>query len=346
MNIKDIKERIKKLSNSFNDNIHASSAITQILEKDKTSTEILEHLKELERANDSSFIKSYLEGIKKDLYEFAKVEKEIMSEENKLNALIEEIKDELIKRNINIEGIALRKLSYDKDDLTKQKEYLRELNARYKYLNETKESMKKEKQVGEAFAEGFKEGEKTATNIEKVDKEAENNIKEIINPDVATVLNYLNYYYNNRKSDSNVSLKIEKEAGGSNRTLTVTYFGKEVSEKEPKVQFHFNNSEYFDKEILPEVLRTYANENIQEASITENNTYQNIAESGDTLEMSNMDSEKVLETDEYLEKERKRKKGLARIRKDNPYGISNTFFIVLVSLIILVGSTTFILLRR
>ena len=55
------------------------------------------------------------------------------------------LKDELIKRNINVDGIALRRLSYDKNDLQTQKEYLRELKLRHKYLNETRESIKKEK---------------------------------------------------------------------------------------------------------------------------------------------------------------------------------------------------------
>lgn len=347
MKLNEIKGRIKKLDNYFKDNVSVSSAINDILVKDKTSSEILEHLKVLEKSNDSSFVKSYIEGIKKDLYEFLKVEKEIINEENKLNSLIEEIKDELIKRNINTQGIKLRMLTYDRDDLDKQKEYLKELRLRYSYLDETRKSIKKEKEVGSSFSEGFKEGEKSATNIEKVDEEAQNNIKVIINPDIATVLNYLNFYYFNRKSDSNVSLKVEKEAGGSNKTLSVTYFGTEVSEKEPRVNFHFNNSEYFDNEILPVVINTYANENVSLASINENNTYQNVAESGDTLEMTNMDSEKVLETDDYLEKEKKRKKGVVRVRQDNnSYGISNTFFIVLVALIIVVGVLTFILLRR
>lgn len=347
MKLNEIKGRIKKLDNYFKDNVSVSSAINDILVKDKTSSEILDHLKALEKSNDSSFVKSYIEGIKKDLYEFLKVEKEIINEENKLNSLIDEIKDELIKRNINIEGIKLRLLTYDRDDLDKQKEYLKELRLRYSYLDETRKSIKKEKEVGSSFSEGFKEGEKSATNIEKVDEEAQNNIKVIINPDIATVLNYLNFYYSNRKSDSNVSLKVEKEAGGSNRTLSVTYFGTEVSEKEPRVNFHFNNSEYFDNEILPVVINTYANENVSLASVNENNTYQNVAESGDTLEMTNMDSEKVLETDDYLEKEKKCKKGHALVRRDNnSYGISNTFFIVLVVLIILIGVLTFILLRR
>lgn len=347
MNINEIKGRIKNLDNYFKDNVGARSAINDILVKDKTSSEILDHLKILEKSNDSSFVKSYIEGIKKDLYEFLKVEKEIINEENKLNSLLDEIKDELIKRNINIEGIKLRMLTYDRDNLDKQKEYLKELRLRYSYLDETRKSIKKEKEVGSSFSEGFKEGEKSATNIEKVDEEAENNIKVIINPDKVTVLNYLNFYYSNRKSNSNVRVKIEKEAGGSNRTLSVTYFGTEVSEKNPRVNFHFNNSEYFDKEILPIVLSAYANENVSLSSINENNTYQNVSESGDTLEMTNMDSEKVLETNDYLEKEKKRKKGAARVRRDNNfYGISNIFFIVLVVLIVLIGSITFILLRR
>ncbi len=340
MNLHEIKERIKKLDNTFKDNFNVSQSIEQIIAKDETAKEILRHLKEIERANTSPFIQNYIDQIKQDLYEFEKIESEIEKTEYELKSLIEEVKDELIKRNINVEGIALRRLSYDKNDLQTQKEYLRELKLRHKYLNETRESIKKEKQVGEAFKEGFQEGEKTATNIKKVDEEAEKNIREIINPNIETVINYLNYYYNNRKSDSNVSLKIEREAGGSQRTLSITNFGTSVSEKEPKTIFYFNDCEYFDQVVLPTIIKVYASENIPEASIHESNSYQNIAESGDNLEINNM-NEKAKETDELL----KRKKGIQRVRKDKPYGISSIFFVVLISLITIVGTITFILLR-
>ena len=52
-------------------------------------------------------------------------------------------------------------------------------------------------------------------------------------------------------------------------------------------------------------------------------------------------NEKAKETDELL----KRKKGIQRVRKDKPYGISSIFFVVLISLITIVGTITFILLR-
>lgn len=341
MTIVEIKSSIKRLENFFKDNVNASQAINKILTTTNSAGEILEYLKQVEKVNTSPYIQNYIEGVKKELYKFEKVEKEIKQAEYKLDSLINEIKDELIKRNINVEGIELRKLTYDRNDLQKQQDYLKELELRYKYLDETRQSIHKEKEVGQRFQEGFQEGEKTAENIKKIDDEVEKNIKELVNPDSQTVVNYLNFFYSNRKSDSNVSIKIEKEPGGSRRTLSVTNVGTSVSEKEPKAIFYFNDSEYFDKEIMPRIIGVYKNENVEQASLYENNSYQEISESGDSLEINNMNRQTIQEKSAL-----ERKRPLQRVRKQSPYGISSTFFMILTLLILITGILTIILLRR
>ena len=130
------------------------------------------------------------------------------------------------------------------------------------------------------------------------------------------------------------------------------YSGNNVSEKDVRYVLTFTDSEEFEKDIMPSIVTDYAILETTDYTHTEDGDYTNVAESGNTLELENMDDEVVNETSSYidnmqnvnnanLEKQRQNSK-FVRVRQ-NDYGKVN-LVITLISIVVVLCIISLVLL--
>ena len=297
-------------------------------------------------------IKEYYDIILNDLMELTNLELGKIALEEEINKKATEINENLHSRGVDIEQEVLK--SGVMETYKDNRNYSDKLEKEKDTLENVEKTMEQEKSIGNKFGESFDNKSMAfGSELEKANIQAEQNIKNIINPTKEDTLGFINYLKEECKDNNNTNIKIVKPSSNTNvRQVEIFYSGNNVSEKDARYVLIFTDSDEFEKDIMPSIVTDYAILETTDYTHTEDGDYTNVAESGNTLELENMDDEVVNETSSYidnmqnvnnanLEKQRQNSK-FVRVRQ-NDYGKVN-LVITLISIVVVLCIISLILL--
>lgn len=231
-------------------------------------------------------VQEYYDVILNDLRDLVDDRKKVRLREELLKQTSFNIESNLNERGIGISANELKQHE-ENDTYAKQQAYINDLSREGNRLDNVNDALKKDKEVGQEFDEKFVQTTLTYDNqLERINDAASKNVKKIVNPSIADLRNYVNFYKDNQRENQTFNIRIN--GNPSQRNIELFFKGYNVSEKFPKVLFEYTSEEAFDSKAIYEVVMLYANDNETLSSTNEDNKYLNVSSNGDTLEINNM----------------------------------------------------------
>lgn len=364
MDLNEIKSSLREIL-SFLDPDGSYYQIVKNCSEDYMSAEdMLKEFRSLRNIkSDVPEIPLYFEYMYNAIDSVVKLDKQIndaMDEAQKLN---EEIRAEFANRNIPYEIQFVRDNSFLDMTFDQKLNFLEQLRADNETLKDKLKTFEVEKKLGDEFDKKLDEKEVSmggvlspnqVSEIDKIQRDASNNYRLIVNPALDVVMNNINFYKDNQSENSVFDLKINYEKSDS-VDLEISFKGTSVNEKYPKIVFNFTDVEHFNSEILPHVTNDYAKDGINEVSKNENEiTSDNIY--GESLTITGnskyIDTSPVVHyTENFLENSKidekvnvlDNSKKLVRTLKFDNKGINNVLIYFIIAFLFIIVICVFIL---
>lgn len=281
----------------------------------------------------------------------AEKDREIKECLGKIESLNTTLKLEFNKRNIEYVTNFVFNYNYLNMTYNEKKDYLYYCNKEINNLSDKLSALSTEKVSGESFDEkmGNKYDDESQfiengkDEINRIQKQAENNIREFVNPSLNSVLNFINDYKDKQEEDSFLNLKVVYD-NNSGVILDIGFKGTEVNEKFPLLKCYYSDASSFNKEIYPVLLQ----EHIIEGGLNQYETSDDSLKSenvhNETFEVHGNSSAAYLANsyfaDQVVSKEGdtlKKKKDYVRVRKiDNSAFVNGIIFSSLLVLVVII----------
>jgi len=348
----DIYKKLDYFKDMFNPSKETHQTIQDIVDNKYSKEEALKKLIEINnRFSFDGRIKEYYDIILNDLMELTNLELGKLAKEEEINKKATEINENLHSRGVDIEQKVLK--SDVMETYKDNRNYSDKLEKEKETLDSVKDALERSKNVGSEFGDEFNNESIVYDDLKEKNEEAKKNIKNKENPTKEYTLGLINYLKEKCKDNNNTNIKIVKPSSNTNvRQVEIFYSGNNVSEKDARYVLTFTDIDEFEKDIMPSIVTDYAILETTDYTHTEDGNYTNVAESGNTLELENMDDEVVNETSSYIdnmqnvdyvdyEKQRQNNR-FVRVRQ-NDYGKVN-LVITLISIVVVLCIISLILL--
>lgn len=350
--ISEIQKKLSYFKELFDPEKSTYPIIRDIADNKYTPEEALDKLLTIDNMYEMpKNVQDYYDIILNDLKNLVDDRKKVKLREELLKQASMNIESNLHDRKIDLNANTLEQHE-ENDTQAKQQAYINNLSSENNKLDNVNQSLKKEKEVGQKFDDKFVQSTLTYGNqLEKINEEALNNVKIVVNPSVADLRNYVNFYKSNQRDDQTFNIRIN--GSPSQRSIELFYKGYNVNEKISKVVFEYTSEEAFDSKAIYEIVMLYANDAETLSSTNENNKYVNVSSNGDTLEINDMPVEftdnvdkniNEMQKDDQLLYDKRNVKKLVRKLDDVASAEMLKIFVLIV--IIFVILVVFLLIRR
>ncbi len=336
--------------------------------------EILNNLNKIGEIKEyPEFLQKFFDKAFKALEYLEEKDKEIEDIMKELEKEHEILKEELKKRGIEYKDELNPMEKYKEQTYNEKKDNISDLKDDLDKLKDKNYILKNnEKELGKAFDEELteeieaKEFENSKHNdeMEKINENAQNNKKQLVNPTLEDFKNHYEFMEENQTDLSRLNIEVEYK-DDSTVEVKIGYKGTEVDETKQQIicNYDSNQLEYFDNEIMPYLV---------EKHVIESGGIKNKEENAEkeTLDTVNANDEAMLiigtaagaayakkEIDENIityvdnpEKEVKDKGIAKQIRREfyNNNGTENkgSFIIIFIALLTLITLIVFILIKK
>ena len=313
MNLEDIKNSLREVLPFFDSDSSYYQIISNCALSNVSAEEMLSEFSSLRNIkSEAPEVSLYFENMYNAINSFVVVNKRIndaMDEAQKLN---EEIAFEFSKRNVSYNTEFVRDNSFLQMSFEQRKNFLDKLLLDNEVLKGKLKSFEVEKKLGDEFDNKLEEKDVSfdgvlpnqVSEIDKIQRDASDNYKLIVNPSLDVVMSNVNFYKDNQSDNSIFDMTINYEKSDS-VDLEISFKGSNVNEKFPKIIFNFSDVSYFNSDILPRVTNDYAKDGIKDVSkdgsvISSSNIYdESLTITGDS---KYIDSSPVVKyTEDFLE---------------------------------------------
>lgn len=353
INIQSIKKSLELVSKHFDPEKSTYQILKNCIENNLTAEQLKQELVKIGSTNDyPKEFQNFFYNCFEELKVLAEKDKEIKQTLEEIKEKNTEFEQEMKKRNVEYKPEFVETTAYENMTYEQKKEYLSNLTNTLETMKLRIEGIKQEKQSGEKFDEKI---EKPISNqsllnpvsiqeIEQIQKESENNYRIINNPSVNDVKNYVNFYRENQQENSVFNIKIEYK-NSSQVILDIGYKGTEVNENAPLYRCVYENTEEFERTILPMLveehvidggIKGYETKGDQISSTNQNDEELEIKGNQQMVEQTSMYLDNQVVKEETKENTMNNKN--VRVRKlEDPYkaGKSNDMIIMILLMFII-----------
>ena len=242
ISIEIIKKQLEEVKQLFDPSKSSYQILNSCTANNMTAEEMLNQLKKLgDTKNYPQELRQFFYNRYQELEALSTLDQNIKENLEKLNQANQNLEQELKTRNVNYISPIKSNPDYLNMTYNDKKQYLSQILEETDKIKNQKIAVNKEKLLGEKYDQTIIEANSVDTNkqeINKIQKDAENNKVTYINPLLSDVRNYYNYFKTNQREKASLNVKVDYTNSNAIK-VNIGYKGTEVSEKEPMIECFF-----------------------------------------------------------------------------------------------------------